>query len=195
MPFLTVITRCFKRPTMIAKNIASLSAQTSQDYDQLCLIDDVGRGVGWSYTNMASYAPRLKGDYVWILDDDDMCICDTLIDDLKAIVAEHNPDVIMLKMDHGPRGILPGKSWQQRPVLGDIGCSAFVVRRGVWQDHAPYFTPDYNGDFAFISSIFDEDYEIYWHDCIASKVQRISDGQPERVRRVPNPQRGVTHAR
>lgn len=195
MPFLTVITRCFQRPNMIAKNIASLRAQTCQDFQQLCLIDDVGRGVGWSYENMATYAPRLKGDYVLILDDDDELICDTLVADLKGIVADTAADIIMLKMDHGPRGILPGKSWQQRPVLGDIGCSAFVVRREVWQAHAQYFTPDYNGDFAFISSIFDEDYEIYWHDVVASRVQRISDGQPERVRRVPHPERRLSNAR
>lgn len=195
-PFLEILTRTYQRPNLLAANKASLQRQTNQGWWRQTFLDDKeGRGVGWSYSNMAAYASNLEGLYVWILDDDDVCICDTLINDLEEIVASHNPDVIMLKMDHGPRGILPGKSWQQRPVLGDIGCSAFVVRREVWQAHAQYFTPDYNGDFAFISSIFDEDYEIYWHDCVASKVQRISDGQPERVRRVPHPERRVSNAR
>lgn len=196
-PFLQILTRTYQRPNLLAANRASVRRQTNQGWWlQTFLNDDAGRGVGWSYANMAAYAPHLEGLYVWILDDDDVCVCDTLIDDLMEIAAIHNPDVIMMRMAHGPRGILPDKHWQQRPVLGDIGCSAFVVRRAIWQAHAKYFEPTYNGDFAFISSIFDEDYEIYWHDCVASATQRISNGKPEgRERRVPNPGRGVTHAR
>jgi hypothetical protein len=83
-------------------------------------------------------------------------------------------------MDHGPRGILPRENWQRRPVLGDIGCSAFVVRRAVWMRHRHAFNgAEYASDFDFIASIFEQDYEIYWYDCVASRVQRISLGQPE----------------
>jgi len=128
---------------------------------------------------MAAYAPNLAGRYIWILDDDDMCACDTLIGDLKGIVAAHKPGVIMLKMDHGARGVLPSKNWQRPPVMGDIGCSAFVVKRAVWQRHAEHFSDSYAGDFDFIKSIFARDYEIYWFDRVASRVQRISLGQPE----------------
>ncbi len=191
-PFLEILTRCYKRPRMLAVNHESLRQQAVNSWWlQTFLVDDVGQGIGWSYVNMAAYAPKLKGNFIWILDDDDMCICPTFIEDLEEIAAAHHPDVIMVKMDHGPRGILPRLSWQKRPALGDIGCSAFVVQREVWQAHAPYFPADYNGDYAFIASIFDEDdYEIYWYDCIASQVQQISNGRPEsklgRERRVPN---------
>lgn len=179
MPFLEVLTRTYKRPNMLAVNKASLRAQTDDDYIQTLLDDPTGYGIGWSYTNMAAYAPYLMGNYIWILDDDDATVSLTLIADLKAIVKAHTPDVIMLKMDHGELGILPNKYWQQYPVLGDIGCSAFVVWRKVWQQHAKYFGSHYAGDFDFIDSIFARDYEIYWFDCVASRVQKRSLGEPE----------------
>lgn len=177
--FLEVLTRTYKRPNMLAVNMASLQAQTCGDFTQTLLNDPEGRGIAWSYQNLAAYAPFLVGDFIWLLDDDDMAVSQTLVADLKAIVEAHNPDVIMMKMDHAKRGILPRQCWQKPPILGDIGCSAFVVRRRVWQRHSSYLGSHYAGDFDFISSIFERDYEIYWFDCVASKVQRISLGAPE----------------
>lgn len=165
---------------MLGRNTASLFAQTDSDFVQTLLNDPDGRGIGWSYINMANYAPFLVGDYIWILDDDDECVNHTLIADLKAIVAESDPDVIMVRMDHGPRGILPEDCWQRKPQLGGIGCSAYIVKCHIWQTHSSAMRNGvYASDFDFISSIFDRDYEIYWFDCIASAVQRISLGEPE----------------
>ena len=179
MPFLEVLTRVYKRPTMLAHNIASLEAQNDKDYKQTFLIDDVGRGIGWSYTNMAAYAPNLVGDYIWILDDDDVAVSQSLIKDLKKIVEAHNPDVIMVKMDHGPRGVLPSVCWQRHPEIGGIGCSAFIVKRHIWQKHSGHLGNNYAGDFDFINSIFWRDYKIHWFNCIVSKVQKISYGAAE----------------
>ena len=179
MPFLEVLTRCYRRPKMLEVCQQSLARQTCRDFQHTFLVDDIGRGIAWSYENLAAYAPKLVGEWIWLLDDDDMCISDTLVADLKAIAVEHNPEVIMLRMNHGERGILPGKNWQKPPVQGDIGCSAFVVKRKVWQRHSGHLRAHYAGDYDFISSIFARDYEIYWHDCVASKVQRISLGAPE----------------
>lgn len=179
MPFLEVLTRVYKRPKMLAHNVASLEAQSDQDFTQTFLVDDEGRGIGWSYVNMAAYAPNLVGDYIWILDDDDMAVSQTFVADLKSIVEAHNPDVIMVKMDHGKRGILPSVCWQRKPEIGGIGCSAFVVKRHIWQRHSKFLGNNYAGDFDFIHSIFSWDYRFYWFDCIASKVQKISLGVPE----------------
>jgi hypothetical protein len=169
---------------MLHANMESLRRQTCQDYIQTILDDPDGRGIGWSYSNMAAYAPKLTGQYIWILDDDDMVASRTFVADLKRIEQEFKPDVIMVKMDHGPRGILPNRTWQRRPEIGDIGCSAFVVKRRIWQRHARLFSATYAGDFDFINSIFARDYDpyrarIYWFDSIASRVQRISLGVPE----------------
>jgi hypothetical protein len=166
---------------MLMANIRSLEAQTDADFDQTMLVDGEGRGVGEAQAMLANYAPYLRGQYIFVLDDDDMCIRRTLVEELKAIASEHSPDVIMVRMDHGPRGILPGDAeWQKPPVHSRIGASAYIVRRAIFQRHAAaYSTARYESDFDFISAVFESDPEVYWHDCIASKVQRISLGVPE----------------
>ena len=118
---------------------------------------------------------------IWILDDDDMACHDTLVQELKVIAADHNPDVIMLKMNHGERGVLPdAHSWGKPPVCGRLGCSAYVVRRELWQRHADAWnSAKYASDFDFIYSIWQDDPVIYWHDVVASKVQAIGYGEPE----------------
>lgn len=182
MAFLEVLTRCYKRPTLLARNQASLRAQTCDDWTQTLLIDDVGRGINWSHENLTRCAPALNGQYIWLLDDDDECIRPTLVAELKAIVATHNPDVIMLRMDHGPRGILPEPGyWGNAPEHGHIGVSAYVVRREVWQAHAEAWSPGvYHSDFNFIAAVVsDNSVAVYWHEVIASRVQQIGLGRPE----------------
>lgn len=182
MAFLEVITRTYQRPTMLERNRASLARQTDGDWLQTILPDPVGHGIGWAQEQLASYAGYLRGDYVWILDDDDICVHYSLVEELKAIVDEHDPDVVMVRMNHGGRGTQPDDhSWRQPPVCGRIGCSAYIVRREVWQQHAPtWASAHYASDFDFIHAIFEDDeVSIYWHDVIASEVQMIGFGVPE----------------
>ncbi len=182
MPFLEVITRCYKRPVMLAANQASMLRQTDGDWVQTLLVDDVGRGVAWSHENMGAYAPKLVGNYIWILDDDDECVHPELVAELKFIVADSNPDVIMVKMDHGNGVILPSDRWRMAPEYGRIGVSAYIVRRQVWQWHAHALTPGwYGSDFSLINAIWRSQPTVYWHDCIASRVQRHSEGKPEGI--------------
>lgn len=182
-PFLEVLTRCCRRPTMLARNQASLDAQTDGDWLQTILIDDLGRGIPWASEQVGRYAPHLVGRYIWLLDDDDECIRPTLVAELRAIVVSDNaPAVIMLKMNHGPRGVLPElEFWGQPPAHGHIGVSAYVVERKLWQAHAAAWSPGaYHSDFNFIASVFASDPRIYWYDVIASQVQQIGLGRPER---------------
>lgn len=181
MPLLEVLTRCYKRPQMLLANQASLDALTGDDWEQTLLTDDVGRGVGWSYEQLAAYAPHLTGEYVWLLDDDDECIYPALVEGLRAIVEAHDPDVVVVRMDHGERGVLPpAKHWGKRPYQGAIGCSAYIVRRAVWQRHAHTLTPGhYASDYEFIRAVWDAGVSVYWWEIVASRVQRISYGRPE----------------
>lgn len=180
MPFLEVITRCYKRPRAVLINIESLMRQTDGDWLQLFLVDSVGRGVGWANAQMQRIVPF--GDYVWVLDDDDVCASPTLVADLKAIVKLHTPDCILIKMDHGPLGILPDPvQWGDRNVVeAHIGVSAYVVSRETWTRHCHAWSDRYAGDFDFIKAVLDDPtVTVYWYDCVASAVQRISHGEPE----------------
>lgn len=181
-PFLEIITRHMtSRPSMLAINQASLKTQTAGEWCQTLLIDEQGLGVGASYVALSRYAPKLTGRYIWILDDDDYCIRPQLVEELKAIAADNDPDVIMMRMDHGPLGVKPEDDFWQRPVVaGRVGCSAYVVKREVWQKYAHAFLPgSYQSDYWFIASIFADSPAVYWFDVVGSKVQRISNGAPE----------------
>lgn len=181
MTFLEVVTRTCKRPSLLANNKASLAAQTCDDFTHTIIEDVMGRGIGWAQANLVTVAPKLTGEYIWLLDDDDECIRPDLVAELHQIARAERPDVIMLRMDHGPLGVLPDNDyWGKRPAFGHVGCSAYVVKRNVWQAHANiWLNGRYYTDFEFINDVFDADPVVYWHDVIASRVQRISEGAPE----------------
>lgn len=182
MAFLQVLTRCYRRPRMLWSNIRSLEAQTDPDWQQTFLLDGEGRGVGAAQAALANFAPYVTGEYILILDDDDRLIRPRLVQEVKAIASEHHPNVIMVRMDHRNGRVLPDDShWQREPQLSYIGMSAFIVKRSVWQRHAPVFGgAKYTSDFEFIDAVFASgDPDIYWHDVIASQVQRTSMGLPE----------------
>lgn len=178
MALLEVLTRCYRRPAMLRHNRASLERQSSHDWKQTMMIDTVGIGIAATYERLATYEPG--GDYVWLLDDDDLCVYEDLVADLYDIAYAHDPAVVMVKMDRDGF-VLPDKfTWHKPPQLGHICVSCFIVKRAIWMRHRKAFTPgDYSSDYNFIASIFERDYDIYWLDCVASKCQKVSKGLPE----------------
>jgi hypothetical protein len=162
---------------MLAKNQESLTTQSCTDFEQVLIRDEVGIGVSAANALLADYSP--VGEFVWVLDDDDLCIYDDLITDVKKIVTEHNPDVVMVKMDHG--GVIyPDAGWGVRPVGGRVGSSASVVKREVWNQHkCQWATGRYAADFDFIRDAFLAGHSVYWYDKVVSKVQRVSRGAAE----------------
>lgn len=182
MAFLTVLTRTNRRPRALAENQASLKAQTNQDYEQVLLPDEIGRGVAWANAQMRDVGGLIHGRYVMVLDDDDRLTDPALIENLRGIVAVHNPDVIVTRMDHGPRGVLPGlEEWEALPARGRIGCSAVIVRADVWRAHAHHFGAAYDGDYDFIHALLSGGATIYWFDRVVSAVGRIGYGEAEAV--------------
>jgi len=179
MPFLEIITRTCKRPALLAANEASIRRQTDGDYVHTILEDQVGLGIGQAQMQLAGYASQLRGRYVWILDDDDMCTRPGLVAELKAIAAQDGePELIMMRMDHGPRGVLPDDlHWQGPPVCGFIGISAYVVRRDVFVRHrAAWLSARYASDFDFIAAAYAAAERVSWFDVVASRVQQIGMG-------------------
>jgi hypothetical protein len=182
-PFLTIVTRhILGRPNMLALNQASVRAQTDLDYEHLIITDHIGRGVEWSHTQFAEYAPQINGDYVFILDDDDWLFCDRAISLLKQ-AAISRPELIMVRMRHNPVLVLPDdEHWGKPPELGYIGMSAFVVRRDVWSANVAEFRPVYHGDFTFISAVYPKCSNVVWLDRVISATQRgHNHGQPENI--------------
>jgi hypothetical protein len=157
-------------------------AQSDADWVQTFIVDTAARGIGASYAALAAHP--VHGEYIWILDDDDECIWRSLVADMRRIVrAKPETQVIMIRMDHGADlGVLPDDAhWGGPPVQGHIGCSAFIVRRDVWQRYASVFAPGhYASDFDFIELVWRSEPVTVWHDVVASRCQMGAlHGAPE----------------
>lgn len=175
MAFLEVVTRCYRRPTLLAQNIDSITQQSDPDVLHTLLVDNVGLGVAAANARLAELEPQ--GDYVWVLDDDDVCIYPHLVRDLKVY---DGAPVIVVRMDHGDLGILPpDELWRQPPVEGKIGCSALITRADVWRQarHA-WASGRYASDFDFATAVLTQ-WSPVWLNIVASRVQRRSVGAPE----------------
>lgn len=166
---------------MLAANQASLQAQTCADWAQTLIVDDTGIGVAAANARLAQVGAR--GLYVWVLDDDDLCVDRKLVQDIEWIAKEYTwPPAIMVRMDHGSLGILPNNAhWLCEPVCGQIGASAMIVRRDVWANHCKAWASGrYESDFDFIHSVWSSHAShIVWHNTVAARVQRISRGTVE----------------
>lgn len=134
---------------------------------------------------------------MWVLDDDDVCIHDELVADVRRISAESpGVNVIMVRMDHGIElGVLPDEVvWEKHPVLGHVGVSAYIVRREVWLRHAQAFSAGrYTSDFDFIEDVWRERPLVVWHDVVASCSPQRGLGRSEvELAIVEVPERAVT---
>lgn len=183
MPMLEVVTRTFRRPTMLAANKASVADQVGGSVKHTILVDQFGAGVPAANAGLATFEP--VGDYVWILDDDDVCIYPHLAVDLARIADTHrNPPAVIVRMDHGSLGVLPHDGiWGVAVHEAGIGTSGIITRRDVWMQHRQaWASARYASDYDFIAAVWAAcGPQIVWHDVVASRVQRISHGQPEAV--------------
>lgn len=182
---LSIITRCYKRPIGLRRNKMSLALQTVQDFEHILLVDNVGIGLKAAADRLAIEAPVLiHGDYVYVLDDDDMLVDNEFVARIQEVVFLADPDIIMVKSDDGTMGVLPTvKVWGKRPIYSQIGGQNYVVRADIWKRHAAHFISEQDrGDFAFIEELFHYDYTVYWLDAIVAMMGPIAGqgfGRPE----------------
>lgn len=182
MAFLEVVTRTYRRPEGLARNQASLAEQTDADWVQTLLVDEIGIGVEAANARLADVEP--VGEYVWVLDDDDYCVRDDLVQRLKSIVGHFRqaPDALVVRMDHGSLGVLPNldRWWGMVPPEGGIGCSALIVRAEVWRQYREWWrTGRYASDYDYIAAVLRNVEHVVWLDLIASAISRRSIGRPE----------------
>ena len=175
---LSIITRCYKRPIGLRRNRLSVRLQTLQDYEQIFLVDKEGQGINAADARMAAEAPTLiHGDYVYILDDDDLLIDNQFIDHIHDIAQAHDPDIIMVKSDNGYLGILPSAAtWKREPQPGRVSVLNYVVRSEIWKRRAAAFAthPTDAGDAMFIVELFKHDYKVHWLDAIVAMTGPVS---------------------
>ena len=182
MPFLSVVTRCYKRPNMLHRNVRSLEEQIDQDFEHIFLVDHDGHGVSWANHQFYRHRDKPVGDYILMLDDDDMLTDPEAVTKLKKAAAG-KPDLVIFKFDCGPWGVLPSPGvWvNQWPKLTKVGTSCFITRKDIWYDNIQHFGQPTAGDYHFLATIWPDLNSIEWLDAVLGKVQRISRGAPERA--------------
>lgn len=177
MAFLTFYTPTYRRPHLLAECIASVQAQSDPDWQHLVIRDEVGIGIEGVFAAVPEHTPEIEGDYVYMLQDDDLLVDRDFIRDLKRFVWEHNspPVVIVRNQKHG----LQPRRWQAPPQLGSIDLGSYVIRADVFCENAHRFGRRYEGDFDFIRALWDLRYPFAWWDRLVAEAQQVGMGRPE----------------
>lgn len=177
MAFLTIYTPTYKRPTYLAQNQASVWAQTCQDVEQVVVVDEVGIGIEGMYEEIPGHADLIRGDYVYILQDDDVLADGQVVADLREfVVANKRPEVVMVR--NLKRGnIYP--AWRQEPICGLVDLGSYVIRGDVFHKNAHRFGRRYAGDYDFIRALWDDGYDFAWCDRLFAAAQALGLGRPE----------------
>lgn len=168
----TFVTRTCNRPAFLEKNQESLRAQTDGDWHQVLLVGDVGRGLHYANGMLAQHKAKVKGQYVYILDDDNRLIIDDFVSGLREIIEKSDPHVIMVKSQLSRHGIMP-RGWGKNPRLCQVDTTNFVVKKKLWKAHIKAFHQPRYGDFYFIQEIFNQPrIKVMWWDKVVAKDMR-----------------------
>lgn len=174
-PFLTVITRHVpRRGEFLKENIRSLRDQSDPDYQHLIIEDPLEQGVEWANGMMSKRSwDDVRGDYVLVLDDDDVMSGSDVISRLKKTV-ELGADLIIVRMDHGALGILPpDELWGRVLARGRVGCSSVVPSADVFLQAVKYYDAKYDSDFDFIKACERFSKQPVWLDIVATRRLQI----------------------
>jgi hypothetical protein len=174
-PFLSVVTRTHPKPVdYLALNEESLREQLDPDYEQIVLRDEVGRGLAWANRQFYEHRFAVEGDYVLMLDDDNVLATPHAVTILKAVTWD-KPEAVIFKAEVGPHGILPTSfAWgQRRAIAWQIDGHCVIVRREVWQAYIHEFCVDVRGDAAFLGALTAAGLRIEWLNAVLVRALRV----------------------
>ena len=181
--FLSIVTRRYTRPLGFANQQKSIKSLTDKSIEQVFIYDHVGLGMLAANKSFAEVKDIIKGEYVFLLDDDDFIVNPNMVSELKQIHKEHNPDVICFRMtiknnmnnNHYPTEHV----WGKAPKIAHIGGSCFVVKREIYQKFIHHFGVVRCGDFYFINEVYNSGAKFYWHDVLMAETGKVSKGAAE----------------
>ena len=179
-PFLTLYTNTYQRPTLLARCLASVSAQTAaDDLDQLVLPDHVRYGVGPSlYGRVPWYAAAVRGKYVNFLCDDAVLASDTVVAELRESATHLGfPPVISVIVEKNGR-MFPACDLSKGPVCGAIDLTSYIIRQDIWQAHVKDYTMRYEGDFDHAQALWQAGYGVAFLPLLWARGGAMN-GRPE----------------
>jgi len=183
-PFLTVVTRCCRRPKMLAENIASVKAQTCHDVEQVFIVDRERKGIQAADRALNENKHRVAGQYVYILDDDCMLLDPDFVASVRKVVEAEAPDVVMVKSRRPPgkpsmQPIVPTKAvWGGKPRHGSTNCLCYVIRAELWKEYIYMFgKKPWGGDWWFLEAVLKTKPSMYWLDRIVADCRQLGRGK------------------
>ena len=155
----------------------SLADQNCQDYEHIIIVDEIGRGVAWANGMLAERDwSCLNGQYVYILDDDNMMLPGA-IDSIRAAATSHDMLICRINRLKRVHRVFPeNKYWQKKPKYRHIDIGCVVLRRDLFLKAVKHFTARYEGDFDFISEAYWIAESVNWVEKLIMKMQKISGG-------------------
>lgn len=178
-PFLSIVTRCHRRPVMLEKNIHSVAMQTDKDIEQVFLVDFVGRGLLWANKQLFEHRDKAVGDYIYILDDDCLLICPEFVELLKE-TAKTKPSVIMVRSKRpqlAPKLLPRDNIWGHRERLPmKANCLCYVVEHKFWQENIAGFAGR-AGAGLFMKRLVKTVATFAWLDIVAAETQQLGRGR------------------
>jgi len=185
-PFLTVVTRCYKKPKCLQNNIRSLKIQTDPDYEQIFIVDKVGHGLAAADKALNKYKEYINGKFVLVLDDDDMITNKSFIKTIKNVDKFFSPELIIWRgyfteIDF----VLPpiDTRWNDQPVKFLIGSFNYCVKTELYKKYINLCATGVSGDFDFLEGVVSEldRSKIRWLTNIMAQTQQKSFGKPEDI--------------
>lgn len=175
---MTFYTPTYLRPTYLAICRQSVQAQACRDFQHMVIVDDAGIGVDGMFRDIPRHADQVRGEYVFILADDDRLLSPDGLEQVRAFArAQDNPAVLIVR--NYKWGDVYPTIWQQEPVLGAIDTGNFIVRSDVFRENADRFGQRYEGDYDFIHHLWERGYPFAWFDYLFSEMQVGGKGRTE----------------
>lgn len=179
--FLTIVTRCCKRPRMLTSNIESVLSQTDRDIEQIFIVDRNQAGIRRANISLAQNKNRISGDYVYILDDDTRLEDKNFVAKIRRI-ARTGPGVIMVKSrrpQFAPHILPKPFVWNcpERLALTSTNCLCYIVKRQVWLEYIEAFGESAAGDWHFLKAVRDSGASFVWLNEIVAETQQLGRGR------------------
>lgn len=181
-PFLSIVTRKYLRPIGFSANQKSIESLFDKDIEQIFIEDKVGYGLHEANKSFELVKDEIKGEYVFLLDDDDYITNQLMVTELKTIAERTDADVIFFKMHikNANNCLYPTPNcWGIKPIQGSIGGSCFVVKREIYQKFIQHFGKARMGDFFFINEVFNSGAKVFWYDKKMCETGKVSRGGKE----------------
>jgi len=151
--FITFVTPTYRRPKGLARCMASVAEQSAVGRVQhLVLPDYAGVGIAGMYASLPTYRDAVRGQYVYLLCDDDELAEIDVIEKVERYAKDYQyPPVILVDVIKGGLQWPSGEAWP--PVMGRIDLGCLIVRADVWKAHVTDYGARYEGDFDFAAAI------------------------------------------